>query len=589
MTDIANSSENIQVKIDIQTKITDLLNQEPSKKLFSTIRQLVADFQAIYDKEQEELQAKQLDLTQEIEVDKKSIEIDAAIQKLIGIYADKRKAFFEAKKNEETSNLNAKQSLLNELRKLVEAEEHIGKAYDTIKEIHEKWKAIGTVPQENNEAIHKEYNQLNEAFYYNINIYKELKQLDLKKNYSFKNEIIFNLEKLLKEPSIKQVEQELERLQLKWGETGPTFKEEWPKLKEAYYTNLKKVFEKIGSHYTKLREDQAKNADLKEAVISKIKELAGHSPENIKAWNTLSKEVIALQEQWKSIGSVKKSKNNALWKEFRAACDDFFGKKAHFFEGQKQVSNQYAKLKEKLIADAEKLKTETQENWEEATRQVLNLQKEWKKIGHAGKYAEQRLWKKFRQPIDDFFDNKRAFQDKQEEQFVENLNKAGELLKNIKALDLGNDNTQGLEKLNEAIKEFWSVGQLPKKGVSELLKNFKEVFSAKYKELKFDKEKEAQLIFKLELSILQSTPDGEEHLKKEKRKLSQQLEKITTEINNFERNLSFFGKGAETLVKDANSKLEKLKEEAQKIEGLKKLFPKISYQNETPKHNKRRR
>jgi hypothetical protein len=213
---------------------------------------------------------------------------------------------------------------------------------------------------------------------------------------------------LLKENKINKIQNELRIMQNKWAEIGPTYQEHWDKLKEEYYSTQNAVYDKIKSFYEERKEQQAKNLEIKKGILEKVKDLVSRETKDIKSYDKVTKELLKLQEDWKKVGFAPSKENNEIWKEFRGMFNAFFDQKAEFFKGQNEVHNENEKRKSKLIDQALSIDVS---NFKEGTQQILNLQKQWKKIGHAGRHAEQKLWKKFRGACDDFFNKKRrAFQ-----------------------------------------------------------------------------------------------------------------------------------------------------------------------------------
>ena len=325
----------------------------------------------------------------------------------------------ESIKTEEEANLKAKRTLISELKSLVENEEHIGKAIQSIRQIQERWREIGPIPRTQRQDIQKEYSTLMDDFQYNINIYKEIKDHDLAKNGRSKQAIIDQLKTLLNESNIKTVEAKLHQYQDEWNEIGGTTAEEWEKLKEAYWGTVNDLYKKIRTFYDSRREEQKENIIKKLALIDKVDELLEVDCHTQSEWQKITNAIIAIQAEWKTIGFGPKKENEIVWKGFRAKCDQFFNAKKEFY---KDINVEFDKVKAKKIVLIEKVNAiKDSTDWNETTKLIVNIQKDWKNLGSAGQRNENKLWKKFREPIDYFFSKKDAYYDELDKANSENL------------------------------------------------------------------------------------------------------------------------------------------------------------------------
>ena len=245
-------------KIEILKKLLALIKTGEIIEIGSEIDKLKKAFEAIHSSEQKESDSQEKD-TDNDEVKAESEKLNKDIRAAFELYKKKKKDYYTFIKMEEEKNLILKKEIIADFTKLIENEENLGKLFGTVKEIRERWNIIGAIPQDKHNKIQAEYSKLSEEFSYNIDIYKELKENDLKKNYSLKNQIIHQAKALLEEKKIKEVERSLRKLQNEWDEVGPTFKEHWEKLKEEYWTAVKELYAKIKLHYTDQKELQKEN------------------------------------------------------------------------------------------------------------------------------------------------------------------------------------------------------------------------------------------------------------------------------------------------------------------------------------------
>jgi hypothetical protein len=190
-----------------------------------------------------------------------------AFYEIYSVYKAKRKEVIDAKNAVETENLKAKKTLMTQLKDVIENEENIGAAYGAYKEIHEKWKAIGDIPREQRDQIQQDYSRLLEVFFYNMKIYRELKDHDLKRNSQLKLAIVEQLEQLKNKQSIRDIETSLKTIQNEWEEVGPVANEEWEKLKDNYWASVREIYEKINLFYDERRTTLLENLEKKKAHL----------------------------------------------------------------------------------------------------------------------------------------------------------------------------------------------------------------------------------------------------------------------------------------------------------------------------------
>src|SRR5690554_3135854 len=225
-------------------------------------------------------------------------------------YKEKRKSIIDEKRRTEDENLAKKRALINQLEKVVTDEENIGAAFAAHKEINEKWKKIGDIPRDKRSDIQQEYSRLLEQFFYNINIYKEIKEYDFKKNYEAKKEIVEQIKALTKIEKINEVESAIKQLQNEWEDIGPTKQELWEELKDEYWSTVNKIYDRIRSFYDEKREQMQENILKKKALIEQAKTLLEKERDSVKAWSAQTNDILTLQKDWKGIGFGPKKEND---------------------------------------------------------------------------------------------------------------------------------------------------------------------------------------------------------------------------------------------------------------------------------------
>jgi hypothetical protein len=501
--------------------------------------------------------------------------IDYKIQKetfysVYKAFQESRKKQIELKSALENENLKQKRTLISSLKVVIEGEENIGSAFNSYKEIHETWKKIGDIPREKRDETQKEYSRLLEIFFYNIKIYRELKDHDYKRNFQLKEDVIFRLKQLrTKNLPIRDLEASLRSLQDEWEEIGPVNNDEWEGLKKNYWDSVKTLYEKINLHYEEQRNVLTENINKKKALIEDLKKvvLDLDSIEKSKDWESKTNEIITLQEQWKQIGFGPKKENETVWKEFRSLCDSFFDAKKNFNKNIDSAYKEIADKKRALISEVQQINTS--EDWKKTADRIVFLQKKWKEIGSAGQRYENKLWAEFRAACDIFYNARDKHFERQESELVGNLQQKLDLINEINQYVVSEDKTTALNDLKNFNERFSTIGHVPIKDKNEVFSSFKKAMDDKYASLKLEAKEKDVILYKARIETMLASPDRSKLLNQERFDLKKQIDVFNKEIIQMETNLSFFArsKGADQLRKDVEKKIEIVKE---KIVGLKR-------------------
>ena len=503
-------------------------------------------------------------------IDPMKDEENIAILDLIETFNSKRKEEQKASKKKEEDNLKRKNTLLNELESLIQTKENIGSLIAGIRTIREKWSEIGGIPREKHNETQAAFSKLNDEFNYNINIYKELKENDLKINFSLKNQIIHQLNDLKNESNIKQLEKQLRSLQNKWEEIGPTFKEHWEELKSSYWESIHFLYDKIKTHYKDLKSNQAENLTTKKQFIVEIENLIQNSPASHKEWESMTNEVKSLQEKWKLAGPVPKKDNEKIWEEFRKHCDQFFNSKKDFYKEKNESNKHNADQKKSIIKELEEAIAIN--DFKKTVDQIKKLQHKWKKIGHAGKHLEQKLWHSFRTKCDEFFENKSNENKAKKEEEIESLKEKKSIIDQIKKIDTTNESTK--ETFYNLIEKFKSSGKSSYSKSKGLFEELHDLIMKKHEALKISSKEREEILSQLKILQINGSFNPDKTLQNEREKIKKKINQTMKEVLNYENNLGFFNNssGNSSILKNVTDNIDKGKKEIEKLKAeLKKL------------------
>ena len=488
----------------------------------------------------------------------------------------KRKAQQQLQQTLEQQNLKLKKDLIIRLKEVIDNEEKIGTAFQSYKDIHETWKKIGAIPREQRESIQKEYSRLLEIFFYNIKIYKELKENDYRRNKQLKEDLIFKLKQLrVAQVTLRDLEAQLHALQDEWEEIGPVLNEDWETMKVAYWDAVRSIYDKINEHYEAQRQVLKANIDAKKKLISvlqeRLTELATWN--NFKDWETQTAFILDLQAQWKTIGAGGRKENEAVYAEFRALCDTFFNAKKAFNKEKDAASSEIANQKKALIEKA--LAISTSQDWKNTADALKKLQRQWQELGSAGQRFENKLWKEFRAACNVFFDARQAHFGQQDAENETNLAAKRALIDELEKLNLPTDKQEALAKLRALQQQFNEIGPVGIKERQNTYEAFKKHMDAHYQALKLEGQEKERVLFQAKLEGHLSSPDKLKLLQAERNDIRKQIDALQKEMLTLENNLGFFArsKGADQLRSDVQKKIDAAQEKIKGLRAKLKLIP----------------
>jgi hypothetical protein len=545
---------------ELKSKFQDFLIEEERKfRVASLETQLVSEDDSIPE-------------VMHVEFENSYEEIDPIKEEFYAIYSEfrnKKAAFASAQKLEQEANLRVKQNLIEKLRSLIQHEENIGVAVSSYKEIHEAWKNVGDIPREKRQDIQNEYSKLLESFFFNLKIYRELKDHDLRRNSQLKKELIEKIKTLFSVESIKEIETAIKAFQNEFDEIGPVVNDEWEHIKTSYWDAVKAIYARIHEFYEGKREELKLNVEKKARLLEEVKTFISslESYNSTKEWEDKTHELLAFQNTWKEIGFGTKKENEELWTSFRELCNEFFDKKKLFYEDLKAENEKIAFVKRALIEKASKLK-ESKE-WKETTQILVKMQQEWKELGNAGQKMEQALWREFRGACDSFFNTKQKHFEEADKNNEQNLTLKLDLISKIESYFPTEDKRKTLNDLRDFSAAFSAIGNVPFKEKDKVYSTYKAAIDMHYSKLKLEGAERDKVQFQSKIDSLKANPNSEKLIDREKRDMQNQIATLKQEINLFENNLGFFAnsKGADALKKDVETKIKSAK---RKIEDLQK-------------------
>lgn len=464
-------------------------------------------------------------------------------------------------------NYEKKLAIIESIKSLSEGTDDFNILYKEFKDLQQQWNDIKQVPATKTKDLWKQYQTSVEKFYDLMKINKEFRDYDFKKNLELKISICESVEKLAEEEDVISAFHQLQNFHQQWREIGPVSKELreelWNRFKDASTT----INKRYQAHFEELKSKEENNLIEKRAICDTLKNIDYSTLTTLKTWDEKSKEVIALQAKWKTIGFVPKKVNTQIFEEFRELCDKFFEKKSEYFKLVKDEMETNLTKKRALCDRANALKDST--DWKKTTDEMVAIQKEWKTIGPVSRKFSDIVWKEFVTACDYFFEQKNKNFSSQKDEEIKNLNAKRAIIEQIKNIDLTLAASEAIEQIKTLTNEWHEIGFVPFKEKDKVYKELYQAVDAHYERLKLDKTERRMDSFKSNIDDLTKSGNGERKLMRERDKLTHLYNKLKSDLQTYENNMSFLSvssKSGNSLLKDIHIKIENLKNEMGIIE-----------------------
>ena len=385
---------------------------------------------------------------------------EAEFKQVMGSIKEKRNTLTAAQEQEKEENLAKKLAILDKMKEFTETPEDTGKRYNEFKQLQQEWNEIKQVPAAKVNELWKSYQLYTEKFYDMLKLNNEFREYDFKKNLEAKLHLCEAAEKLATEPDVVSAFHQLQKLHQEFRSIGPVAKELreniWARFKAASTT----VNRRHQQHFEELKEKEQNNLDQKTVICEIVESMEYDTFKTFADWEDKTQEILALQAKWKTIGYAPQKMNVKIFERFRAACDEFFRRKAAFFKSIKESMAENLEKKKALCEKAESLKDST--DWKETAEILTKLQKEWKTIGPVAKKHSDAVWKRFIGACDYFFEQKNKATSSQRSIESENQAKKEAVISQLKALDeAGTTDEATADKTRALMKEWNSIGFVP--------------------------------------------------------------------------------------------------------------------------------
>ena len=475
--------------------------------------------------------------------------IEEAFKAYHNAFKKEKAEYNKAQEAERERNLALKQAVIEDLKQLLEKQEDVKVTFPEFRSIQDRWKAVGPVPVQNFRNLNETYQLYVEQFYDMVNINRELRDLDFKKNLEAKTAFCEEAEALAQRSDVVEAFRELQKLHEQWKDYGPVEKQYRESIWERFKAATAVINRNYQAHFEGLKEQQEANLVAKTALCEKAEAIAAAEMANANEWNAATKTLEEIQKEWRGIGFASKKDNQKIYDRFRAACDAFFARKKEFYAGFKESINENLARKLAICEQAEALKDST--DWKATADTLIDLQKQWKEIGAVPRQKSDALWKRFRAACDSFFEA-RDKQPKDANDYYGNLKAKQRLIAEINAYELSGDAEADAEAGAKFSESWQAIGFVPFKEKDRIAQAYREAMA------KFNAGRGASRRQRPERTPMT-----------EKERLVKKYNQLEQDIVTYENNLGFFArsKNAEPLIRQMEERIAKAKEELRSLEA----------------------
>ena len=485
------------------------------------------------------------------------------LKELLNVLKERRTEYNAAQEANREANLEKKRKIIALINEIANDPDNINRQFNRVKQLQQDFKDAGEVPATADTEVWKEFQRATERFYDVLKMNKELRDYDFKKNLELKQQLCEEAEALDEESDIVTAFRKLQELHNKWREIGPVAKE----LREELWARFKAASSAINKKYQTFFEDrkskEKENADAKTELCEKIEQITTDDLKTYAQWDEVTKQIIALQEDWKKLGYASRKANAALFARFRKSCDDFFAKKAEFYKSMKEELSSNLAKKIDLCERAEALMDSTE--WKEATDKFVEMQKEWKTIGPVVKKYSDSVWKRFIAACDHFFEQKKQQNVNVHAVEHENLKAKKDVIANLKAT-IEEAGEEAAQKVRDLMDRWQEIGHVPFKEKDKIYAQYRELVDKAFETLNMRGSRPRG-----ESSFSRGPrPSGNDRGLSERDRLVRTYEQRMSELKTFENNMGFLTantKSGNSLVQEMERRIARLKEEIAELEA----------------------
>lgn len=498
--------------------------------------------------------------------------IKHSFEEVYNNYKSARQNQYKSIEKQLKDNLKSREEIIEELKALIDNTSNYNAALKDIQDIRERWKNAGAIPRDKYNIVWNDFHFHMERFYDQLHLDREARDLDFKHNLEQKQKLIEQAENLLNETNIPQAFRELQLLHRIWKEeTGPVDREIREEIWQKFSDITKQLHDKKDAYYEQYREREKENLTQKLSIIDEIERLDYSQNKLHSHWQKSIKAINTLREKFFGIGRVPQENNQEVWDKFKSVTRNFNKQKNEFYKNIKKEQHENLLKKQALIDKARELKDSN--DFERVTPMMIQIQEDWKKIGHVPRKNSDEIWKEFKETCNAYFDRYHSIKNKAMGEEMDNFNKKKDYLEELKSFEMTGDHNADLDAIKQHIAHWKSLGKVPHTR-RHIEGKFNRMLDTFFDKLSMGK-KEGELVkFTNRVANMMEEKD-QRRIQKEFTFLQRKVDEVQSDIMQLENNMMFIS-GADKnnpLMKEINKNIERHKEELklwkEKLEYLK--------------------
>lgn len=480
----------------------------------------------------------------------------------MSLIREKRESIRQRLEAERKENLQKKEAIIERIKAMSTSPDEANKCYQEFKSLQQQWREIKSVPAEAATELWRSYQHAVEQFYDLLKLNHEAREYDFKKNLEIKTKLCEAAERLADEPDTLSAFHQLQELHVQYRETGPVAKDQ----REAVWARFKAASTVINKrhqqYFDNMRAEEGANLARKTEMCERAEAISAEQPTSFAKWDELTRKMIELQKEWKTVGFATQKMNIKIFERFRSACDGFFSRKSEYFRETKKAYSERIERKRALIERARELQDSTE--WRSTGDKLIALQKEWREVGFVPKRQGDKLWAEFTEACNHFFDARKAATSGTREEERENLARKREIIARIAELQ-PSDDVDAADALKQLSDQYAGIGHVPYREKEEIYSLYRKTLDEAHRRLGISQRRRGE-------SAGASTQNrGENGAKDDRQRLIRRYEQLRQELLTYENNLGFLSgtsKQASALLNDLNKKMQSLREEMEKTRQM---------------------
>lgn len=502
-------------------------------------------------------------------------ETEAEFQTVIAQLREKKAEWTAQQEALRAKNLERKNEIIAEIYALAEDTDNVNRTFPRYRELQDEFNATGEVDPTEETAVWKRFQDAREKFSDNLKINKELRDYDFKKNLAEKEVLLAEAVELANVDDVIAAYRRLQEMHNKWRQIGPVAKELRDDIWNRFRDASAEVNKRYQAYFEARKARETENEQAKTLLCERMEALDYAGLKSFNGWEEMTKTILAIQEEWKTLGFASRKMNRQLFARFREACDRFFAAKAEFFRNTRDELARNLARKQELADKAEALKDST--DWRNTTDEVIALQKEWKTIGTVPKKYSDALWKRFSEACDHFFEQKKKSTSGIRQTEAANLKTKREIIGHLSALTETDDKDAAAQRLRELQAQWQETGHVPFREKDKIHEAYRSAVDAVRRRFDMIESKARMNRFTADVAEIEG---DDNKLFRERERLVRILEARRGELRTYENNIGFLSsksKSGDSLVKDFQRRADRLRADIADIaEKIKIIDSKLS-------------